>query len=318
MRSPRKRRRAATPRLAKRADLGDDAKMTGETDAGQSSVRYTRIGGGGPAPLYIGHAKDSWRDAYHFLLTMPLGGFFAVMAAGFVAINLVFATLYYVVGGIGAPPGDFLSCFFFSIQTLNTIGYGLLAPKTLGANIVVSLEAFVGLFNLAIATGLLFARISRPTARVLFSERAVITTHEGEPTLMLRAANRRRNLIVEAEVSMSLVRDVATAEGGTLRRFHELAVLRSRSPIFYLSWQIMHRIDASSPLAGETPESFAAGRDEIVVVLKGLDETFGQTINARASYTPDQIVWGRRLVDIFGRSPDGRVVIDYTHFHDIV
>ena len=296
--------------------------MTSETPAAPPA-RYPRMGGGtgaGPAApvIFLGHAKDTWRDAYHYLVTMPLPAFFAVMGGGFLAINLVFGTLYFLIGGIGAPPGDFASCFFFSVQTLNTIGYGVLAPKTLGANVVVTLEAFVGLFNLAIATGLLFARISRPTARVMFSDKAVITQFDGEPTLIFRAANRRRNRIVEAEVSVTLVRDVVTAEGDTIRTFNTLSTIRSKSPIFYLSWQIMHRIDAASPLARETPESFAGGRDEIVVVLRGLDETFGQTIHARTSYTPDEVVWGRRLADIFIRRPDGVTVIDYTHFHEIV
>ena len=162
------------------------------------------------------------------------------------------------MGGIaGQRPGSFIDLFFFSVQTLSTVGYGQMAPKTLAANVVVTIEAFVGLFNLAIATGLLFARISRPTARVMFSERAVITTFEGVPTLIFRAANQRRNRIVEAEVTISLARDMTTREGGSIRRFQELPALRSKSPIFYLSWQIMHRIDASSPLAGETADSLA-------------------------------------------------------------
>jgi inward rectifier potassium channel len=294
--------------------------MTSEVqDALAPPPRYPRLGGGPASPLVIlGHGKDGWRDAYHYLLVMPLPLFFAVMGGGFVAINLIFGTAYFFIGGIGAPPGDFASCFFFSVQTLNTIGYGVLAPKTLPANIVVTLEAFVGLFNLAIATGLLFARISRPTARVMFSDKAVVTDYNGVPTLIFRAANRRRNRIVEAEVSVSLLRDVQTLEGDTVRTFHTLEPIRPKTPVFYLSWQIMHRIDAQSPLARETPESFTASRDEIVVVLKGLDETFGQTVHARTSYTPDEIVWGRRLADIFIRRPDGVTVIDYTHFHEIV
>jgi inward rectifier potassium channel len=270
-----------------------------------------------PEVEFVGRGKDSWRDAYHFLLTMPLAMFFGVMAAWFLAINLVFATFYYFVGGIGAAPRDFPACFFFSVQTLNTIGYGVLAPKTLGANLVVTAEAFVGLFNLAIATGLLFARISRPTARVTFSRNAVVTDFEGEPTLMFRAANRRRNIIVEADVSVVLARDVTTAEGDVIRRFEELPTLRSKSTLFYLSWQVMHRISDESPLAGATAESLAAIHAEIVVVIKGLDETFAQTVHARTSYTPDRIVWGRRMSNILTRSPEGRMVLDYTHFHDI-
>jgi len=152
---------------------------------------------------------------------------------------------------------------------------------------------------------------------VMFSDRAVVTNFQGEPTLIFRAANRRRNRIVEAEVSLTLARDYVTAEGGTMRRFEELPTIRSRNPIFSLTWQIMHHIDELSPLSGETPQSLAARHAEIVVVLKGLDETFAQTIHARASYTPDEILWGRRLTDIFSWDDQARRVIDYTHFHDI-
>jgi inward rectifier potassium channel len=223
-----------------------------------------------------------------------------------------------LVGGIdGVRPGDFLDAFFFSIQTLGTIGYGQMSPRSVGAEAIVTVESFFGLFNLAIATGLLFARISRPTARVMFSDLAVVTPHDGVPTLMFRAANRRRNRIVEAEVSVNLARDGVTLEGASMRGFETMATVRSRSPVFLLTWQIMHRIDETSPLYGQTTESLIAQRAEIVVILKGLDETFAQTIHARASYTPEEIIWGARLADVFSRAPDGRPVIDYTRFHDI-
>jgi inward rectifier potassium channel len=153
---------------------------------------------------------------------------------------------------------------------------------------------------------------------VLFSDRAVVASEDGVPTLMFRAANRRRNRIVEAEVNVTLLRDGRTLEGATYRRFETLNTVRAKTPVFLLTWTVMHRIDETSPLFGETMESLFARRAEIVVVLKGLDETFAQTIHARASYTPDEIAWGSRLVDIFSRREDGRTVIDYTHFHDIV
>jgi inward rectifier potassium channel len=282
-------------------------------------VLYPRMGGDGrPQAIYVGHGKDGWKDAYHFLLTMPLGAFFGVMGAGYLAVNTVFALIYLIVGGVsGVRHGDFLDAFFFSAETLSTVGFGQMAPQTLAAHLAVTLESFVGLFNLAIATGLLFARISRPTARVVFSDRAVVTTYQGKPTLMFRAANRRRNRIVEAEVTVNLARDGVTREGARMRGFETLPTVRSRSPVFILTWQIMHQIDEASPLFGETTASLIEQRAEIVVILKGLDETFAQTIHARASYTPEEIVWGGRLVDIFSRNEDGLPVIDYTRFHDI-
>jgi len=286
----------------------------------QTRVNYPRMGGDGRLQaIYIGHGKDGWRDAYHFLLTMPLAAFFGVMAGGYVAVNTVFALIYVLVGGIsGVKPGDFADAFFFSAETFSTVGFGQMAPQSFVAHLAVTLESFFGLFNLAIATGLLFARISRPTARVVFSDRAVVTMYEGVPTLMFRAANRRRNRIVEAEVTVNLARDGVTREGVSMRGFENLATVRSRSPVFILTWQVMHRIDETSPLFGQTTQSLQESRAEIVVILKGMDETFAQTIHARASYTPEEIVWGARLVDIFSRNPDGRPVIDYTRFHDIV
>jgi inward rectifier potassium channel len=289
-----------------------------QDDTQDSAAAYPRMGS--RTLTYLGLPRDGWRDAYHVLLTMPLWAFFAVMAAGFLTVNSIFAGLYLLdPGGVtSARPGNFQDAFFFSVQTLGTLGYGVMWPRSLYANGVVTAETFVGLFNLAIATGLLFARISRPTARIMFSNKAVVTVHDGALTLMFRAANRRRNLVVEAEVSVTLLHDVTTAEGSLLRRFDELAVLRSRSPLFFMTWQVMHRIDEASPLFGETAQSLTAKHAEIVVVMKGLDETFVSTIHARTSYRPDEIAWGRRMADIFSTDDQGRRTIDFRLFHDVV
>ena len=279
---------------------------------------YARLGTRGAT--YLGLPRDGWRDGYHYLLTMPTPAFLAVLAGTYLSVNALFAGLYFLdPGGIAhARPGSFEDMFFFSVQTLGTLGYGVMAPRSQYANWVVTAETFVGLFNLAVATGLLFARISRPTARIMFSERAVVTPLDGVPTLMFRAANRRRNRVVEAEVSVTLIHDVPTLEGDTLRHFDELTLLRSRSPLFFLTWQVMHRVDESSPLFGHTRESLLAKKAEILVVLSGLDETFMSTIHTRASYLPNEIVWGHRMADIFSTLPDGRRAIDFRRFHDIV
>jgi inward rectifier potassium channel len=268
---------------------------------------------------YVGLSRDGWRDAYHILLTMPVWAFLAVMAIAFLSVNAIFALLYLVdPGGVAnARPGHFDDAFFFSVQTLGTLGYGVMSPRSGWANCVATGETFVGLFNLGIATGLLFARISRPTARIMFSKQAVITPHNGVPTLMFRAANRRRNLVVEAEVSVTLIHDVKTLEGDVLRRLDELVVARSRSPLFFMTWQVMHPIDEKSPLHGESAESLLERRAEIVVVMKGLDETFVSTIHARASYAPRDIAWDRRLADIFTVGPGGERQIDFRRFHDL-
>ena len=239
------------------------------------------------------------------------------MAAGYLAINTAFAFAYLVdPGGVAnAQPGSFADHFFFSVQTLGSIGYGRMWPRSLYCNEIVTLEAFVGLFNLAIATGLLFARFSRPTARIMFSDIAVVSPFDGQPALMFRAANRRRNAVVEAEVSLSLVRDVVTAEGVKMRRFYDLPVVRSRTPLFFMSWQVIHRIDQDSPLWGETSDSLRQKRVEILAVMKGLDETFASTIHARGSYTAEQIVWNRAFTDIVTTDQDGRRLLDFRRFH---
>jgi inward rectifier potassium channel len=269
--------------------------------------------------VYRGMPREGWRDAYHLMLTMPTSAFMGVMATAYLSINLLFAGLYSLdpTGVSQARPGHFLDVFFFSVQTLGSLGYGVMSPRSLYANIVVTCEVFIGLFNLGIATGLLFARVSRPTARIMFSDVAVVTPLNGEPTLMLRAANRRRNMVLEAEVSLTLVHDEVTKEGDVLRRFDPLIPVRRRTPLFFLTWQIMHRIGPESPLHGETAETLAARNAEILVIIRGLDETFVADIHARSSYLPHEIAWGRRLADILGVSEDGARVVDFGRFNEL-
>jgi inward rectifier potassium channel len=287
-----------------------------DTAAEPVPTNYPRLGTA--RSNYVGLPRDAWRDAYHILLTISLPQFLALMATGYLGINAIFALAYLAdPGGVtNARPGNFADSFFFSVQTLAGVGYGVMAPRSTYANLVMTVETFVGLFNLAIATGLLFARFSRPTARIMFSNIAVVAPFDGAPALMFRAANRRRNMVVEAEVNLSLVRNVTTVEGVEMRRFFDLSTVRSRTPLFFLTWQVIHVIDEASPLWGETAVSLAAQKAEIVVVMKGLDETFVSTIHARGSYTPDQIVWGRRLAEIFTVDEAGVRQIDFTRFHD--
>lgn len=269
--------------------------------------------------VFRGAPGDGWRDIYHLMLTMPTSAFMGVTAAGYLLINLLFAGLYSLdPGGVAqARPGHFLDFFFFSVQTLGTLGYGVMSPRSVYTNVVVTCEVFTGLLNLGVATGVLFARISRPTARIMFSNLAVVTPMNGEPTLMLRAANRRRNLVLEAEVSLTLVQDVVTEEGDVLRRFEALTPVRRRTPLFFLTWQIMHRVTPESPLYGETAESLSSRNAEVLVIIRGLDETFVADIHARASYLPHEIIWGRRFADIISMEGDGIRVIDLHRFNEL-
>ena len=199
-----------------------------------------------------------------------------------------------------------------------SIGYGAMYPRTYYANAVVAIEALFGLMGLAIATGLMFARFSQPSARVLFSRVAAISTYNGVPMLMFRTANERHNQILEAQVKLTLVRDEISSEGQFMRRFYDLKLVRSASPVFALTWTVMHPIDETSPLYDMTTEDMANDNFELVVTLTGIDETVNQTIHARHSFLADEILFNMRFLDILSVSSDGRRVVDYTRFHDVV
>jgi inward rectifier potassium channel len=258
-------------------------------------------------------------DLYHALLTVGWGGFFALLAASYVVFNLAFAFLYRLQDGsiFNAKPDSFADAFFFSVQTMATIGYGDMHPATLYANLLVTAEVLFGLAGFALATGLIFARFSRPTARIMFSRNAVITTYDGRPMLMFRTANQRRNRILEAQASLMLVQNEWTKEGTVMRRFYDLKVTRSHNPTFALTWTVMHPIDDESRLKGATHESLKEREAEIVATLFGVDESFSQTIHARYGYAADRIRWGWRFADIIGRTPEGQLTVDYDKFHDI-
>ncbi len=263
--------------------------------------------------------RTSWRtDLYHRGLTASWTRFIIVAAAIYVLANVIFAALYFLQPGAiaNARSGSMLDAFFFSVQTFATIGYGVMSPATLYANIVVTVEALVGIMLVALTTGMMFSRVSRPTARVLFSRVVVIAPHDGVQTLMVRMGNERRNQILQAEVGFTLVRNERTREGHYMRRFYDLKLARSRTPIFAMSFLAMHPIDETSPLFGCTRESLERQEAELLVTVTGLDETSSQTVHARVSYLPADVLIGHRYVDVFGVTEDGRRAIDYRRFHD--
>lgn len=264
--------------------------------------------------------RNPWLgDLYYRLLILPWWSFLLGLSAVYLALNVAFALLYLLGDGAiaNARPGVFADAFFFSVETLSTIGYGQMSPATLYGNIVMTVEALFGLALLAVSAGLMFARFSRPTARVIFSKLAVVTEYNGVPTLSFRLANERRNQILEAQVSVTLVRDEHTAEGEWMRRFYDLQLARRASPIFAMTFTVMHPIDPASPLWNETPSSLAAQAAEIVVTVTGLDETISHPVHARTSYLAHEVVWGYRFADVFTQTEDGRLAIDYRRFHDI-
>ncbi len=265
----------------------------------------------------IGLPRAGWHDAYHDLLTMTWRRFFALVFGGYLALNALFALGYHALGDAieGARADSLADAFFFSVQTLATIGYGRMAPRTLPANVLVTVEALLGLVGLAVTTGLVFARFARPTARVLFSDVAVIGPYDGVPSLQFRMANARGNQIVEARLKLTLVRDEVTAEGVPVRRVHDLKLRRSEHGAFVLTWTAIHPIDAESPLHGKRPEDLEATLSDLLVSLIGIDEGLSQPIHARHAYRPEDLRWNARFADILSPGRE-RSVIDYRRFHD--
>ena len=199
-----------------------------------------------------------------------------------------------------------------------TIGYGVMAPRSIFTNVLVSIEALSGLTSLAVVTGLVFARFSRPTARVRFSRVAVVAPRDGVPSLMFRAVNQRSNRIVEAQIHLVMSRREMTREGESMRRFYDLAITRARNALFSLSWTVVHPIVEGSPLLGETPESLKTSQAMIIASLVGMDESFLQNVHVRYVWLADEIIWGMRFADVLHEFPDGTFAIDYSRFDDVV
>lgn len=265
-----------------------------------------------------GMPAPGWRDLYHSALTMRWPTFFASLAGLFLLLNALFACLYQLGNAPIANqfPHGFGGAFFFSVETLATVGYGDMHPQTLYAHFVATFEIFVGMSGIALATGLVFARFSRPRAKIMFAREVVVHPIEGRATLMARAANARQNVIAEAGAKLRLMRLETSSDGYTARRIYDLKLVRDQHPIFMLGWNLMHVIDESSPLYGETPESLARQRALLLVMIEGSDESTAQTMQARHSWSDAEIRWQHRYVDLLYEE-DGVSHIDYTHFHDI-
>ncbi len=259
-------------------------------------------------------------DLYHFLLTSSWRRLFLLVLGLYLGVNTLFALAYLALGPgaiENARPGSFADAFFFSVQTLATVGYGKMDPASAGANVVSTAEIFTGMLGLAVVTGLVFAKFSRPTARVVFSEVAVVAPFEGVPSLMFRMANARASQIVEATVSVVLVRTERTREGNEVRRLHDLRLLRSHHALFALTWTAVHPIDEHSPLRGTDAAGLARAAAALIVTFTGFDEDLAQTVHARHGYGAEQIRWGHRFLDVFQTLPSGERAVDYRRFHAV-
>ncbi len=266
----------------------------------------------------VGGRRRPLRDFYHALLELPWAATIATISAAFLAANALFAAVYVEVGGIEhAAAGSFRDAFFFSVQTMGTIGYGAMYPGSTAANVVVVVESIVGLLLTAVATGLVVAKISRPTALVVFSRHAVISLFDGVPTLMFRLGNSRGNQLVDARIRAVLYRSEHLSDGRIYYRQLDLGLVRSHALSLTRSWNVLHPIDRTSPLHGETPESLAAKEIELQVLVIGLDDTSMQTVHAGHRYFAKDIRWGARLADVITELPQGDLLVDLRRFHDV-
>lgn len=265
-------------------------------------------------------AKRQWfRDGYHAFLRAPWWAALAVLVGCYLLLNLLFALGYVALGGVAhATPGSLRDAFFFSVQTLGTIGYGAMYPESLGAQCLMVAESVAGLLVTALATGLVFAKFSQPQGRVAFSQHPALGPMDGVPTLMFRVGNERGNLIVEATVRVTLVRTVRTREGVVMYRQSDVRLVRERTDALTRSWNVMHTIDEGSPFYNRSPEDLARDEVELIVSLVGVDDTSFQPVHARHRYDHSELRWGARPADVLSETPRGDLVLDLARFHDLV
>ena len=266
----------------------------------------------------LGGEAAFWSDLYHRAMTASFRAFFLTTLAMFIGINLFFAILYALGEGSVAKVDEphFLNLFFFAIEAFTTVGFGDMYPATTWGHAVYALEGFVSLLLTATLTGLIFARFSRPRARILFAANPVISTHDGKSHFMLRIANARHNYIADASAQLWLLRDEPSKEGQRFRRFHELKLGRNQNPSFMLSWTLFHVIDSTSKLYGLDADDLAKANYQFIVTMRGLDAVASQELRTRKVYTYDQILWGRRYADILSTDDAGLTTLDYRKFHE--
>jgi inward rectifier potassium channel len=261
-----------------------------------------------------------WADISHRCMTASWPAFIGGAVLVFIAFNAVFA-LFYWIGNqpiSNVPGGAYIDYIYFSIETLSTAGYGDMHPQTHYGHFVAAVELFTGIFSMSLMTGLIFARFSRPKARLLFADHPVVTNHDGKPTLMLRLANERHNVISNATAKLWLFKNIVSMEGETLRRFYELPLTQNQNPGLALSWTLYHVLDENSPLYQTSADDLEAYKASLALVVTGYDVVAAQTVHARKSYDHDDIRFGHRFVDILDTSDDGLLRVDYHRFHDTI
>lgn len=282
--------------------------------------RPVRVHLGDIDAIKLGMSRFSLRDPYYLVLTISWPVFFALTVSFYLSTNLIFALAYYAVPGCinNARPGVFVDHFFFSIETLATVGYGVMSPANIYGHVVASTEIIFGLMSMAVITGLVFTRFSRPRPRLLFSQVAVVAPYELHPALMVRLVNQRHGTVAEATARMTLLRRTRMPDGKILRRFIDLRLERPSTPILSLSWSLIHLIDETSPLWGATAETLEQESILLVASISGYDESISANVVARQTYSARKVLFEHEFIDVMDQLPTGEVVLDMARFHDTV
>jgi inward rectifier potassium channel len=276
---------------------------------------------GGRRVVAEGLPRSFWTDLHHYAMTASWPRFFGALALGFVCLNTLFALLYVLGAALGddpvanARPGSFVDYFFFSVETLATVGYGDLHPSSLYGHIVATVATFVGVSSVAIVAGATFARFARPRARLLFAQHPVIGPHDGVRMLMVRFANERVNAITEAAAQLWLFREERTAEGAIFRKFYRLRLTRDDNPVFALTWTLMHPLEEESPLHGWGAEDFARSDATIVLIFSGHDESSNQLVRGRRLYSAPEVLVDHEYLDLSRGDTKGETVLDFEQFN---
>jgi inward rectifier potassium channel len=278
---------------------------------------------GSPNIRRVGLPFFNTANNYHTLITMSWTKFWLMVISAYLIINVGFAFIYmsFSNGLDGTTTGNsqfshFMDAFFFSAQTISTVGYGHISPKGMGTNSVAALESMMGLLAFALATGLLYGRFSRPSAQIVYSKNLLIAPYlENSKGLMFRLANLRKNMLIDLEIEIIFSYN-EIVDGKPLRRFYPLEVERRKVSVLTLNWTIVHPLDENSPLIDMTKEDLIKSEAGFAILLRAFDDTFSQTIHSRTAYQAHEIVWNAKFKPVFDREESGRIVLDLSKISD--
>ena len=287
---------------------------------GRSRGKHASVSVGNYTLTKKGVSRYDWADPYRIAVDLTWPQFLATLVGGYLCVIALFAVAYTLVPGsvANARPWVFSDHFFFSLETLATVGYGFMYPATLYGHCVAAVEIMTGLAFTAILTGLIFVRFSKPRAKFLFADNPVVTTHNGTPTLMLRVGNGRATVLADARVKISVLISETSKEGTSFRRTHELALARNSIPVFPLTWTIMHEIGPQSPLHGMTEQAFKAADTRLFVSFEARDPALALVVHDLKSYGPDDVLFGTHYADVISIDEDGHSCADMTRISEVV